>query len=345
MPACRSWRTRRASGTRASTCCRAARRRSPPSRWCSRCSSSTRRRSACSTRSTRRSTIPTPCASATWCGRCRRRPSSCSSATTRSRWKWRRSWSASPCPSRAYRAWARWTSKRPCASGRSSQPEVRSAARPPSVFMSDLVLGLLVLGMLLFAGVLLYNRWQERAAQRAFGSSHPDALLAAETSAARHEPTLHKAEPPRVALPDRRVDYIMEVRLPHPGMLEGWSSVEQRFARRAMLVPGEDDATWHAALQLVSRAGVVNEAELIEFRSAVETLGAKAGATVSAPEMRSTLEAARELDKTCADSDIQVALHVIGQGIEPPPDEQPFQVVRREDGVTLVLDVALTPDL
>jgi FtsZ-interacting cell division protein ZipA len=25
--------------------------------------------------------------------------------------------------------------------------------------------------------------------------------------------------------------------------------------------------------------------------------------------------------------------------------EQPFQVVRREDGVTLVLDVALTPDL
>jgi len=211
--------------------------------------------------------------------------------------------------------------------------------------MSDLVLGLLVLGMLLFAGVLLYNRWQERAAQRAFGSSHPDALLAAETSAARHEPTLHKAEPPRVALPDRRVDYIMEVRLPHPGMLAGWSSVEQRFARRAMLVPGEDDATWHAALQLVSRAGVVNEAELIEFRSAVETLGAKAGATVSAPEMRSTLEAARELDKTCADSDIQVALHVIGQGIEPPPGEQPFQVVRREDGVTLVLDVAVTPDL
>src|SRR6185436_18479250 len=185
--------------------------------------------------------------------------------------------------------------------------------------MSDLVLGLLVLGMLLFAGVLLYNRWQERAAQRAFGSSHPDALLA-EAPVARHEPTLHKVEPPRVALPDRRVDYVIDVRLPHPGALEGWSTVEHRFARRAMLVPGEDDSTWHAALQLVSRAGVVSEAELIEFRSAVETLGAKAGATVSAPEMRTTLEAARELDKLCADSDIQVALHVIGQGIEPPPD-------------------------
>jgi hypothetical protein len=61
--------------------------------------------------------------------------------------------------------------------------------------------------------------------------------------------------------------------------------------------------------------------------------------------MRGALDAARALDKTCADSDIQVALHVIGQGIEAPPGEQPFQVVRREDGVTLVLDVAVTPDL
>jgi len=210
--------------------------------------------------------------------------------------------------------------------------------------MSDLVFGLLVLGALLFVGVVIYNRLQERAAQRAFASSHADALLSG-APAARHEPTLHKVEPPRVALPDRRVDYVIDVRLPHPGALEGWSSVEHRFARRVMLVPGEDHRTWHAALQLVSRAGVVSEAELIEFRSAVETLGARAGATMSAPEMRGALEAARALDKTCADSDIQVALHVIGQRIEPPPGEQPFQVVRREDGVTLVLDVAVTPDL
>jgi hypothetical protein len=40
-----------------------------------------------------------------------------------------------------------------------------------------------------------------------------------------------------------------------------------------------------------------------------------------------------------------VALHVIGESINAGLGEQPFQVVRREDGVTLVLDVALTPDL
>ena len=208
--------------------------------------------------------------------------------------------------------------------------------------MSDLVFGLLVLGAALFAGVVVYNRWQERKAQRAFGSTHADALFEEETlPPARREPTLHKT----VSIPDTRVDYLVTVRLPHAGALEGWSSIEHRFARRAMLVPGDDERTWHAALQLVSRAGVVSDAELIEFRSALEDLAAKQGGSASAPEMRAALEQARELDKTCADSDIQVALHVVGQGIEPPAGTQPFQVIRREDGVTLVLDVAVTPDL
>ena len=49
--------------------------------------------------------------------------------------------------------------------------------------MSDLVLGLLVLGAVLFGGVLVYNRLQvrsaERAAERVFGSGsgHADTLL------------------------------------------------------------------------------------------------------------------------------------------------------------------------
>jgi ZipA-like protein with FtsZ-binding domain len=211
--------------------------------------------------------------------------------------------------------------------------------------MSDLVLGLLVLGALLFGGVLVYNRLQvrsaERAAERAFGSGHADTLL--EEPPARREPTL-KGQ----SFPDARVDYVIELRFTRavaPGAIHGqWTPVQQRFGRRALLGQS-DDSSWHAALQLVSRAGVVSDAELVEFRSAVETLGAKLGASVVAPEMRAALEAARELDRACADSDIQVALHVVGQSIESPAGEQPFQVVRREDGVTLVMDVALTPDL
>jgi hypothetical protein len=212
--------------------------------------------------------------------------------------------------------------------------------------MSDLVLGLVVLGALLFGGVLVYNRLQvrsaERAAERAFGSGHADTLLE-EPPAARREPTL-KGQ----SFPDARVDYVIELRFTRavaPGAIHGqWTPIQQRFGRRALLGQS-DDSSWHAALQLVSRAGVVSDAELVEFRSAVETLGAKLGANVAAPEMRAVLEAARELDRACADSDIQVALHVVGQGIEAPTGEQPFQVVWREDGLTLVMDVALTPDL
>lgn len=211
--------------------------------------------------------------------------------------------------------------------------------------MSDLVLGLLVLGAVLFAGVLVYNRVQvrsaQRAAQSAFASRHADTLL--EEPPPRREPTL-KGQ----SFPDKRVDYVIELRFSRavaPGAIHGqWTPIQQRFGRRALLGQS-DDSLWHAALQLVSRAGVVSDAELLEFRSEVETLGAKLGASVVAPEMRAALEAARELDRTCADSDIQVALHVVGQSISPPTGEQPFQVVRREDGVTLIMDVALTPDL
>jgi hypothetical protein len=210
--------------------------------------------------------------------------------------------------------------------------------------MSDLVLGLLVLGAVLLAGVLVYNRVQERAAQRAFAAKHPDALL--DEPAPRREPVLHKPGVAHAA-PHPGVDYTIDVTLgqPTPEILEGWAAVANRFGRRAMLVPGRDERRWRAGLQLVSRSGVVSEAELIEFRSAVESLGARLGATLSAPEMRAALEGARTLDKACAESDIQVALHVIGQGIDATPGERPFLVVPREDGVTLVLDVAVTPEL
>jgi hypothetical protein len=89
----------------------------------------------------------------------------------------------------------------------------------------------------------------------------------------------------------------------------------------------------------------VSEAELVEFRSQIYSLAARLGATVAAPEVRQALEAARELDRTCTDTDIQVALHVLADNLDPDLGKQPFQVVRREDGVTLVLDVAVTPDL
>ena len=183
-----------------------------------------------------------------------------------------------------------------------------------------------MLGVVALVGVLAYNYVQERSArrqaERSFASGHADVLLEKtdflEKTDGRREPTL-RPEPQPGAVPHPQVDYIIELSLPPK---DGWTAIEHRFGRRALLAGNS------AALQMVTRDGVVSEAELLEFRSEVETLAARSGATVRAPEMRPALEAAQELDRACADADIQIALHVVGAG--------------DEDRVTFTLDVGRT---
>jgi hypothetical protein len=213
--------------------------------------------------------------------------------------------------------------------------------------MTDLQLGLALIGGLAVVALLAHNRWQEgrvrREAQRAFASAHPD-VLAPE---GRREPVIEPRRAPTQhgGAADERIDYLIDLTLPDASaqaeLMEGWRPIEQRFSGRALLAHEGTGA--RASLQIVSRAGVVSDAELLEFRSTVETLAASLGAAVRAPEMRAALDAARELDRTCADVDIQVALHVMG--VDPADarlEGQPFQAAPREGGVTLTLDVART---
>jgi FtsZ-interacting cell division protein ZipA len=204
--------------------------------------------------------------------------------------------------------------------------------------MTELQIGLLAIGALVVLGVLAYNRMQERGArkdtERAFRSAHADALLGDE--ARRKEPTAEGARPAvrseapaAISPPDPRLDYVVELglsgALPYAVVQESWQAIDRRHGRPVQLAAAADGGAWHpltaheavpptrlrAGLQLVSREGAVGEAELIEFRSAVETLAASLHATVSAPEMRSAIEAAQELDRFCSEADIQVVLHVV----------------------------------
>ena len=194
--------------------------------------------------------------------------------------------------------------------------------------MSELQIGLLVIGGLVVAGVLIYNRIQERGArrdaERAFRSQHADALLdspapAAATSREGAEPVRaahrHAAAAPG-AEPDPVVDYIVEFSSGQAGaqavVHEHWPAIDRRHAPRALLAMDAEGKSWRAGLQLVTRDGAIGEADLIEFRSAVETLAAAIGATVLAPEMRAAVDAARALDDFCADADVQVVVHVQG---------------------------------
>jgi FtsZ-interacting cell division protein ZipA len=203
--------------------------------------------------------------------------------------------------------------------------------------MTELQIGLLAIGVVVVAGVLAYNRFQERGARRqsdqAFRSTHADALL---DEAPRREPVAEsprqsaRAEAPQaVSLPDARFDYVMEVTLAAPrlqgAVQERWKAIALRHQHPAQMAVSSDGVSWHAlaspgtvpvsrlraGLQLVTRHGAIGEAELIEFRAAVETLAAALGASVSAPEMRSAVESARELDGFCSTADVQVVLHVV----------------------------------
>ena len=215
--------------------------------------------------------------------------------------------------------------------------------------MSEFQTSLVVIGALVIVAVFAYNKWQEYRAGRAidetFRSRHPDVLIGAKTAtglqpdrneepsiepafAARH-PQVEARSPDQGGeepLPHPRIDYVIELDVQEPvsvaALQEAWSGVEHRFARRASLAAATDGewgpmhqgGTWRkarAALQLVSRKGVVSESELLEFRSEVETLAAKLPALAECPEMRDALEAARALDDVCAQADIQVAFHVV----------------------------------
>lgn len=215
--------------------------------------------------------------------------------------------------------------------------------------MSEFQMSLILIGTLMIVAVFAYNKWQEyragRATDETFRSRHPDILIGAETStglhsggneeprgesdfASRHPIAEHSGPGPRGdhPLPDPRIDYVIELEAREPvsvaALQEAWSGVEHRFARRAGLAaatdgewgPPRQSGSWRnarAALQLVSRKGVVSESELLEFRSEVETLAANLRALAVCPEMRDALEAARALDEICAEADIQVAFHVV----------------------------------
>lgn len=221
--------------------------------------------------------------------------------------------------------------------------------------MTDLQIGLLIIGAVAVAGVLIYNRVQERAtrraAERSFRSQHADVLL--EEPQVRREPTL--GLPPRDAedvvaaappgpRPDPRLDYVIELQGIGAGEVGGaWAGLERRFANRALLAEAGEGRS-QAALQMVSRSGVVPESELVEFRTEVERMASAHGASVNAPPVREALQAAQALDRACADVDVQIALHVLGPA-KADFAHEPFSVARRPDGITLLLDVPRTPEL
>jgi len=216
--------------------------------------------------------------------------------------------------------------------------------------VTDFQVALLAMGGCAVAAVLAYNKFQERRARRLgelqFPRNSADPLLRADK--AQKEPASPADIPSTesrgerrtggdLVVPDRLVDYVIDVRfespIPETSCQILWRAIQRRFRERTALAGSADGMEWtavdttspaawlqyRAGLQLVSRVGVAGEADILEFRTMIDGLAAQLGGAISPGDARHAVSYARELDEFCAESDIQIALHLVA------PDGAPFR--------------------
>lgn len=217
--------------------------------------------------------------------------------------------------------------------------------------MSDLQIGLIVLGVIVVVGVYAYNVRQERALRRrteqAFEREHDDVLLQDVRSMpaeknVRVEPKL-ESEPATAAAPtapaeaadsgetslDPVIDYVVEVSLPQPGddaALHEELRALGAAARKPVLVSGSHgDGEWEDllppggrhfarlrfAIQITNRAGCIEQTQLIAFRDAIVRWAARVGGDAKCPDVGEVHAMATQLDRFCADVDIAIGINVI----------------------------------
>ena len=231
--------------------------------------------------------------------------------------------------------------------------------------MSDLQIALTVVGALVIAGVIVYNRFQEsrfrRRAEASLGVDRGDALLDQMNGGLeeRIEPLL-KAETVAVvedtpAPVDTRVVRVEPVGMPAesaPAAEEELSSIDyavevvcgQAVAEAALRqllealdglgrrtqVAGRVAGAWVAppgghtevshlrvALQLADRRGHVTLDDVNAFVGLVTQWARSVGGSLEAPDAQRYLDAARDLDRFCADVDVVVGLNVVAPNGAP----------------------------
>jgi hypothetical protein len=196
--------------------------------------------------------------------------------------------------------------------------------------MSQLQLGLLILGGLLLLAMAAYNLWLWRKNQpRQAVPDHAD-----ETGPFGQEPSLdaEASEAPAFALPvpekkpglDALIDVIAPIALESPVSgdavlaalpptrrvgskpvaIEGLNASSGRWE---FAQTGQRYSQLQAGLQLANRSGAINDIEFSEFVMKIQAFCDTLAGTPDFPEMRQELARARELDQFASDHDAQLA--------------------------------------
>ena len=218
------------------------------------------------------------------------------------------------------------------------------------LYMSELQISLLGIGIAVIVAVYLYNFWLQRQYQRKFGAAfkqqHGDALyhdIASknlDTLLDGSDPSQHfQADKVRVNVPDEvcslldeATDYIVEV---FPISLSNSNALAPLWQRRFDFgknvnacgqntatagwekVISESHVTYSAfrlGLQLANRSGAVSAARLSDFRDLARELGANLQADIIVPDVDEAISRALLLDTFCAEVDQMIGINLLPNG-------------------------------
>lgn len=208
--------------------------------------------------------------------------------------------------------------------------------------MSDLQIGLILVGVVLILAVLVFNWWQDRRIrqkmQEHFPEGEHDPLMGARgasgVTASRREPGLGMKTQGDAAAGDEgqddeeidpRTEVVIDVSFgqavgssqlqPHLlGLRQVGNKPVRVFAQRegggyrVRLRPDEQYASLQLAVLLANRSGALTDIEWSQLWTAAESLAERFDGIVEGPEPAQILKHAQQLDALFADLDAQVGL-------------------------------------
>lgn len=220
--------------------------------------------------------------------------------------------------------------------------------------MSDLQIGLISLGVIIIALVLLFNWWQDRRVRQQMQAQFPedehDPLMShVASSAVRKEPTVHIAD----SLSDSATDSfdevdaaceaVIDIAFASPVMGRELAQVLHDHLRadakplrffaiaedgtpRSQLAGDELYSSMQLAVLLANRAGPLTDIEWSRLWSAAQSVAQHFDAAVEGPEQDDVVRRAHQLDALCAELDAQVGLSLRLPG--PVAFQQVMAVIR-----------------
>ncbi|PLC51686.1 hypothetical protein CR159_01270 [Pollutimonas subterranea] len=211
--------------------------------------------------------------------------------------------------------------------------------------MSDLQIGLILLGVVLILVVLLFNWWQDRRIRQKMQEHFPerehDPLMGSVSSApGRREPGFGLRDPVEELAPDDPAEVdpgcevVIDINFAQPVSTAQLQTAVQSIHKagnkpvrifaereggghRAKLRPNENYVSMQLSILLANRSGPLTDIEWSHLWSMAQRLAERFDGAIEAPEQEQIMGRAAQLDELCARLDAQVGLALRLSGTQP----------------------------